>query len=149
MTSLLAELFQRDLEKLKKEVQNFDSEEHIWHNVPGVVNSSGTLCLHILGNLQHFIGAVLGETGYIRDREFEFSGKPVELSGIIKEIDVTRNVIAQTLKGLKPEDLQKPFPIDVFKDNSSTEKFLFHLYGHLNWHLGQINYLRRILEPAT
>ena len=146
MTSNFTELFNRDLDKLKVEIESFQNPENIWRKVGNIKNSAGTLCLHLAGNLQHFIGTVLGETGYVRDREFEFSGRPVDIQRLLSEIESARKVINQVLPSLTQERLSQPFPIDVLKDGSSVEKFVMHLYGHLNWHLGHIYYLRRILE---
>ncbi len=146
MIESLISLFQRDLDKLKTEIELFKDESNLWETTGDVKNSSGNLAIHISGNLQHFIGAVLGKTDYIRDREFEFAGKNVSKSEIINQIDAARNIVAKTLNTLTTDDLTSRYPIDVFQDQASTEKFMLHLYGHMMWHLGQINYLRRILE---
>ena len=97
-------------------------------------------------NLEHFIGTTLGDNGYVRDREFEFGGKNVSKAALAKRIDSAKDAIANTLRKLSESDLSATYPINVLKDNATTEQFILHLYGHLNWHLGQINYLRRILE---
>ena len=110
-----------------------------------VKNSAGNLCLHICGNLQHFIGATLGNSGYIRKRDAEFSRKNVPAKLLVDEIETTIKVVEKTLNELKEEDLQNTFPINVFGYEMTTGFFLVHLAGHLNYHLGQINYHRRLL----
>ncbi len=146
MTTDLANLYERDLLKLRNEIGSFEKEENIWKALPGVANSTGTICLHLCGNIQHFVGHILGKSDYVRDREFEFSGQPVPKNKLINEVDASIESIKGVIPNLTNEDLNAQYPVDIFKDNSTTERMILHLYGHLSWHLGQINYLRRILE---
>ncbi len=146
MTNSLAHLFNRDLSRLKTEIESFKDESNLWKVKEGVINSCGNLCLHICGNLQHFIGKVLGETDYVRDRDSEFSKKNVPELDLIMEIERTEMVVESVLSNLDQGDLEKMYPVDFLKNGATTEEALIHLYGHLNWHLGNINYLRRILE---
>ena len=64
MKAIISQLLQRDLEKLKTEISSFKDEKKIWEISGEVKNSAGNLCLHLCGNLQHFIGAALGNSGY-------------------------------------------------------------------------------------
>jgi uncharacterized damage-inducible protein DinB len=146
MINTLLQLFQRDLEKLKTEISSFKDEQKIWVISAEVKNSAGNLCLHLCGNLQHFIGAVLGNSGYVRNRDSEFSRKDVSIRELVAEIEVTAKIVEKTLKELKEEELSKTFPINVFGFEMTTEFFLIHLTTHLNYHLGQINYHRRMLD---
>ncbi|MFT4986014.1 MAG: putative damage-inducible protein DinB [Flavobacteriales bacterium] len=146
MLESLNELFARDLRKLKKEISSYSSEENIWSCTTGINNSGGNLTLHLIGNLKHFIGAILGNTAYIRERELEFSMKNVPVNEIRDHIDETIAVIDDVLTQLNPTDLQRKYPIDVFRKPMTTEFFLLHLSTHLNYHLGQINYHRRLLD---
>ena len=153
MIDTLTQLFLRDLDKLKTEITSFKDEKKIWEisgdtRLSGgqVKNSAGNLCLHLCGNLQHFIGAVLGNSGYIRNREAEFSRKNVPLKEFVDEIELTAKVVENTLNELDEEILQKTFPINVFGYEMTTGYFLTHLTTHLNYHLGQINYHRRLLD---
>ena len=146
MIQTLTKLFLRDLEKLKTEISSFKDEKNIWKISGEIKNSAGNLCLHLCGNLQHFIGAVLGNSGYVRNRDAEFSRKNVPLKELLSEIDETTKAVEKTLKELKEENLEKIFPINVFGYEMTTEYFLVHLTGHLNYHLGQINYHRRLLD---
>lgn len=146
MINTLLQLFQRDLEKLKTEISSFKDEQKIWVISAEVKNSAGNLCLHLCGNLQHFIGAVLGKSGYVRNRDSEFSRKDVSIRELVAEIETTTQIVEKTLKELKEEELSKTFPINVFGFEMTTEFFLIHLTTHLNYHLGQINYHRRLLD---
>jgi hypothetical protein len=144
----LKELFNRDLNKLKNELNLYKSESNLWIVHKDITNSPGNLCLHIIGNLNAFIGAELGNTGYIRQRNLEFSLKNVPRKDMINQIDDLLVIIENTLSTLTPEDLQKGFPLKVFKDKMTTEFFLVHLATHLSYHLGQINYHRRLLDTT-
>jgi uncharacterized damage-inducible protein DinB len=153
MIETFSKLFLRDLEKLKTEISSFKDEKNIW-KISGdtlqsggqIKNSSGNLCLHLCGNLQHFIGAVLGNSGYVRNRDAEFSKKDVPLKELVDEIELTMKVVEKTLKNLPEGILEKTYPINVFGYEMTTEFFLTHLTTHLNYHLGQINYHRRLLD---
>jgi len=146
MIETLTKLFLRDLDKLKTEITFFKDEKNIWEISGEIKNSSGNLCLHLCGNLQHFIGAVLGNSGFIRNRDAEFSRKDVPISELVAEIELTTKVVENTLNELDETILPKTFPINVFGYEMTTEFFLVHLAGHLNYHLGQINYHRRFID---
>ena len=146
MINSLIQLFIRDLEKLKTEISSFKDEKNLWKISGDVKNSAGNLCLHLCGNLQHFVGGVLGNSGYVRHRDEEFSSKNVPLKELIDEIDITSKAVEKSLNELKYELLQAKFPINVFGYEMTTEYFLIHLATHLNYHLGQINYDRRLLD---
>lgn len=142
----LIKLFNRDLEKLKTEISSFKDEKKIWVISGEIKNSSGNLCLHLCGNLQHFIGAVLGNSGYVRNRDAEFSRKDVPIRELVAEIELTTKAVEKTLKELKEEKLEAIFPINVFGYEMTTGFFLTHLATHLNYHLGQVNYHRRLID---
>ncbi|WP_299549764.1 DinB family protein [Seonamhaeicola sp.] len=146
LTDTLIKLFKRDLNKLKLEIDSYKTESHLWILDKDINNTAGNLCLHLIGNLNHFIGAILGDTGYIRQRGLEFSLKDVPKSDMLKQIDATITVVENTLKDLPVGALEKEYPIVVFKEPMTTEYFLVHLATHLAYHLGQINYHRRLLD---
>lgn len=146
LNETLIKLFTRDLSKLQKELRTYKSQSLLWQTPPDISNSAGNLALHIVGNLNHFIGAVLGNSGYLRQREREFSSKNVPIESIIKQIEDTKAVIKVTLQGLSESDFQKEYKRRPFEDFMTTEYFLIHLSMHLAYHLGQINYHRRLLQ---
>lgn len=146
MIKILQDLFQRDLEKLKTEITSYKNEKKIWEVTGEIKNSAGNLCLHICGNLQHFIGSVLGISGYKRDRDSEFSRKNIPVDEIIRKIDHTIFTVKKTLNELDVNKLDEIYPINVFGKELTTGFFLAHLTTHLNYHLGQINYHRRLLD---
>lgn len=146
LTNSLIKLFKRDLMTLKAEVNHYDSEANLWKTAEGIANSSGNLCLHIIGNLNHFIGATLGNTDYQRQRDLEFSQKNVPRTELLKQVDDTIVIVEQTLSNLTEADLQKEYKRNVFENTMTTEYFLIHLVMHLTYHLGQINYHRRLLD---
>ncbi|MFK7813033.1 MAG: DinB family protein [Maribacter sp.] len=142
----LRKLFKRDLEKLKFEISAYTDEDNLWVIDKNITNCGGNLCLHLIGNLNAFIGAELGQSGYIRQRELEFSRKKVSKLELFSQIDETIEIIDNTLKKLPEEDLALEYPILVFKEKMTTGYFLVHLATHLTYHLGQINYHRRLLD---
>jgi len=146
MIEILQDLFQRDLEKLKSEITSYKEENKMWEVTGDLSNSAGNLCLHICGNLQHFIGSVLGISGFKRDRDSEFSRKNVPVEEMQKDIDETIVNIKKTLMEFDESKLEEPYPINVFGNEMTTGFFLAHLTTHLNYHLGQINYHRRLLD---
>ena len=138
----------RDLNTLEAEIEKYKSDDDLWKVVPGIANSAGNLCLHLCGNLQHFVGAVLGETGYRRNREEEFSLKNIAKAELKNEIEQTRKAIDDTLTKVTDDILSKPYPLDVLNEPVHTGFFLVHLVSHFNYHLGQINYHRRMLNKV-
>lgn len=146
LSEILTQLFTRDLGKLKEEINSYTNEADLWKIDGKIVNSGGNLALHVVGNLRHFFGAVLGGTGYIRDREAEFSSKGVPRSEILTGIDAALTEVNATLQGLDETAYASKYPIEVFGEPMTTGYFLMHLGAHLNYHLGQINYHRRLLN---
>ncbi|HMT07286.1 MAG TPA: DinB family protein [Pyrinomonadaceae bacterium] len=145
LTTILTELFERDLNKLKEELDLYENDADLWLKPGRVPNSAGNLALHLCGNLQHFFGAVLGNSGYVRDRDSEFTRTGVPRDEILAEIDTTLSIVKQTLADLSDEDLAALYPIEVFGKPMTTGWFATHLATHLTWHLGQITYHRRMV----
>jgi len=141
----LIEIFERDLNRLITELKLYRDEDNLWIVKEGISNSGGNLTLHLLGNLNHFIGATLGHSGYVRYREDEFALKNIPRADMILNIENCMLMIKATLHKLTAEDLEKTFPIEVFGKPMTTVFFLLHLTTHLTYHMGQINYHRRLL----
>ncbi|OXA99738.1 DinB family protein [Flavobacterium pectinovorum] len=141
----LKSLFNRDLNKLKIEIESYQSENQLWAIDKNISNSAGNLCLHLIGNINTYIGAELGKTGYIRDRPLEFSLKDIPKSELISKIDATILVVNNALDSLTEADLEAVYPQIVFEKEMTTGYFLVHLSTHLAYHLGQINYHRRLI----
>ena len=142
----LRKLFSRDLEKLKKEISSYKNEKRIWYTEKEIPNSAGNLCLHLAGNLNTYIGAELGNSGYIRHRDLEFSLKDMTQQELIEKIETTIAVVDSILSKMREEQLKDEFPALVFKEKTSTGYMLIHLATHLGYHLGQVNYHRRLLD---
>jgi hypothetical protein len=138
-------LFRRDLRALIREVALFPDDEALWRTVPGIANAGGNLALHVAGNLQYFLGAVLGGTGYVRDREAEFGRRTGSRAEVAAELGEALATLEALLPALLPDILEAPYPVPVAGLHPPTARFLLHLSGHLAFHLGQIGYLRRAL----
>lgn len=145
MTNHLIQLFRRDLEKLVAELAAYPNEDAIWAHAGEIKNPAGNLVLHLHGNLNHFVGKVLGGTDFVRDREAEFTKSGVPRAALIEMVKDTITMLENALGRLGPDQLEQPYPLEVLGNPMTTGYFLTHLYGHLNWHLGQINYHRRLI----
>ncbi|MNR97573.1 hypothetical protein D3C72_287550 [compost metagenome] len=146
VVNILKTLFNRDLTKLKSEIELYKNENMIWFVEKGITNSAGNLTLHLIGNLNTYIGAEIGKTNYIRNRALEFSQKDISKKELIKSIEETIIMIENALDKVTEEDLKKEYPVLVFDKKTSTEYLLIHLSTHLAYHLGQINYHRRMID---
>ncbi|RYG13211.1 MAG: DinB family protein [Chitinophagaceae bacterium] len=142
----LISFFERDLKRLITEIELYKEEQQIWKVEKQIANSAGNLVLHLIGNLQTFIGKEIGNTDYVRNRELEFSQKNIPRTALIEQLENTIKTIQHTLSPLTEEDLKKDYPVLKFTEVSSTEYLLVHLSGHLTYHLGQINYHRRLIS---
>ncbi len=145
MENYLAELFERDLLKLKDEVRYFKDEDNLWRRVDGTSNTAGTLVVHLIGSLSFSIGTQIGHTGYVRDRVNEFTVTDVPREEMITSIEKLIEVVKTSLTGITQQRLEETYTLESF-GQKSTAWYLTFFHGHLNYHLGQINYLRRILE---
>lgn len=146
LTETIQKLFVRDLKKLHAELSAYQQEEIIWHTEKAISNSAGNLCLHLVGNLNAFIGATLGNTGYIRNRDEEFSLKGLPKKELLEKVEATIRMIQDVMPRLSELDLQTEYPLLVLAEKTSIEYFLVHLAAHLSYHLGQVNYHRRLLD---
>ncbi len=146
LKEILIDLYERDLNKLKAEIELYTNEADLWKKPGDVPNSAGNLCLHLNGNLQHFFGATLGSTGYVRERDAEFSTTGVSRAEMLADIDITLDVVRTALTKLTDDDLAATYPIEVFGKPMTTGWFITHLATHLTWHLGQINYHRQMVN---
>lgn len=146
LISTLKALFKRDLEKLKEEILLYKNEKNIWLTDKAILNSAGNLCLHLTGNLNAYIGAEFGNTGYIRNRPEEFSLKDVPKKELIDKIEQTIQIVENTLDIITESQLQAEYPQETSLGKVSTGYFFIHLAMHLSYHLGQVNYHRRLLD---
>ena len=146
MIDVLIQRYERDLAKLRTEIEQYSNEGDLWKTSGEITNSAGNLALHLTGNLKHFFGAVLGNSGYVRDRDLEFSDSGVSKERLLTEVAAAAADVRKALENLTEDDLAKDYPLDVFGYRMTTEFFIVHLTTHFNYHLGQINYHRRLLS---
>jgi hypothetical protein len=148
MTPLAADLlilFRRDLACLGREIAAFPDDTTLWRTLPGISNSAGNLALHVAGNLRHFVGAVLGGTGYVRERDREFARREGTRAELITELERAALDVGTGLQALTEAALAAPYPAAVAGHHPPTGRLLLHLEVHLAFHLGQAGYLRRAL----
>jgi hypothetical protein len=149
LITTLKTIFSKDLQRLRAEINLYNDENALWLVEKNIANSGGNLCLHVIGNLKTYIGKEIGKIDYVRDRDAEFSSKNVPRSELIKRLDETIAVVDLSLDRLTPEGLAGEYPIRVLEGKTSMEYFLVHLAAHLSYHLGQINYHRRLLDCGS
>jgi uncharacterized damage-inducible protein DinB len=146
MQQALLQLFQRDIQKLYKEIEMYQDDSKLWEILDGTSNSGGNLALHLMGNLNTYFGKNLDNTGYVRNREAEFSAKNIPQKTLLKSIEEVNLVVSKVLSTLTEEQMKAIYPENVLGYEMNTEYFLIHLHGHLTYHTGQINYHRRGLN---
>ena len=139
----LAALYARDLTRLAQELRAFPDTASLWQVAPGVTNSAGTLALHLEGNLREYIGRLVGGIAYQRDRPLEFSARGVEQDELVRRIEAVCVLVPRIIGGVPVPVLDATYPERYDHAPIVTRQFLIHLLGHLNYHLGQIDYLRR------
>lgn len=137
-------MIRREVGAVRREVEAYPDDESLWTTVPGVPNAGGTLALHLAGNLQHYFGAVLGKSGYVRDRDAEFARRNVSRAEILRELDAALSAVDRTIPKITDAVLAAPYPELVGKRRLNTGVFLTHLAVHLGYHLGQLDYHRRV-----
>jgi hypothetical protein len=145
----LAGLFESALIQLKNEINAYTHKEHVWEISGDIKNSGGTLVLHLVGNLNHFIGTVLGNTGYVRNREAEFAERNVSTSKLMKDVDEVTYNVKNIIANLSDAQLFGDYPLNDGKQWKTTDARLLQLLSHLNYHLGQVNYHRRLFDQPV
>lgn len=137
----------RELRALDRQIAAYPDDWSIWQTAPGISNSTGTLVLHLAGNLRHFFGAVLGDSGYVRNRDAEFSTRGLSRAQLQSEVQATIGDVEQALDRIEPAQLEAAYPLPIGDRQVRTAEFLTHLAVHLGYHLGQVDYHRRLLTP--
>jgi len=149
ITQDVAAIITRDLRAVKREIEAYPDEASVWKLAPGIANSGGTLALHLAGNLQHFFGAVLGKTGFVRDRAAEFSRRDVSRTELVAQLEAAIAAVENGLAGVAESALGKDYPERIAGHVVATGEWLIHLASHLAYHLGQIDYHRRLVTGHT
>jgi uncharacterized damage-inducible protein DinB len=139
----------RDLRTLRREIEAYPDDASLWQTVPGISNVGGTLALHLTGNIQHYFGARLGGTDYVRDRNAEFARRNVSRSELLTEIEAARAAVRKTAARLSEAQLRAEFPESIAGVKIETGEYLLHLATHFAYHLGQLDYHRRVVTRSS
>lgn len=142
---LINTLILRELRALRREIEAYPDDESLWREAPGIVNPGGTLAMHCAGNLQHFVGAVLGGDGYVRDRDAEFASRGFPRAEVVEELDRAAVAVERVLTTMSEDAMTRPFPEQRRGRTFRTDALLTHLASHLAYHLGQVDYHRRLV----
>ena len=146
MIDIIKTIIVRDLQKLKTEITSYKTPANLWKTDANISNSAGNLCLHLLGNINHFVCATLGNSGYVRNRDLEFSQKNIPVEVLAAQIDDTVGSVENTFDKMITGSLDQEYPLVFNNQKLTTEQILVNIVSHLNYHLGQINYHRRLLD---
>ena len=138
-------IIDRDLGTVRREVEAYPKEQDLWREVPGIANVGGTLVLHLAGNIQHYFGARLGGTGYVRDRPAEFARRNVRRSELLGELAAAHVALEAARNAGRVTDLLADFPEVVSGARVAINEYLMHLVAHFAFHLGQLDYHRRVV----
>ncbi|HTR04000.1 MAG TPA: DUF664 domain-containing protein [Thermoanaerobaculia bacterium] len=141
----LALLLVRELSTFARELDLFPDDAAAWKTGPGIANSSANLALHVSGNLRHYVGAVLGGTGYVRNREREFGRREGAREDVKAEVRAAIHDVETVLPNLPEEAFRRAFPEAVNGVHLPTDRFLMHLCSHAAYHLGQASFVRRVV----
>lgn len=142
----LIQIYERDIRKVIEEINLYKTEADLWRTQGEITNSGGNLALHLIGNINHFFGAVLGGTNYVRERDLEFSQKEISRAEIVEGLENAVKILKNTLNAFTEEDFEKDFPQEFGGEVHKTFFVITYMLSHLNYHLGQINYHRRFLS---
>ena len=145
LISDLKRILLRDIDTLRREIELYPDDESVWREVPGLPNAGGTLVLHLTGNLRHYFGAVLGQSGYVRDRPVEFSTRGVSRAELVGIIAAAHAEVGKALDHMDPAVLEETYPEPLRGQSFPTGIFFLHLTVHLTYHLGQLDYHRRVV----
>ncbi len=148
MNEAFFQVYALDLQKVIAEIKQYENEEDLWIVNEKIPNSAGNLALHLVGNLNHFFGAVLGNTGYVRERDNEFADKNVSRNEIINELENCIGVLKKVFDNMSDEDFHRDYPEEFGGEERKTATIIAYMLSHLNYHLGQINYHRRLLAKS-
>src|SRR5216110_3744649 len=130
LTTCIAAVLSRDLRALRREIEAYGVERDLWRVEPGIGFSAGT---------------VLGATGYVRDRAAEFARRDVPRTEVLRELDAALAAVERGVARLPDTALSQPYPQPPGGFAVTTGDFLLHLISHLTYHLGQVDYHRRLL----
>ena len=149
LASTIQTLITRDLRAIRREIEAYPDDASVWRAVPGLPNTAGTLALHAAGNIRHFVGATLGRDGYVRDRDAEFARRDVPRTELLASIDAAIAAVDRSLPGVDDAVFDGPWPDPIAKRTVGARDFAVHLVAHLAYHLGQMDYHRRMVTGSS
>ena len=146
----LARVFARDIASVKAEVLAYPDDASLWAMPPGAPNAGGTLALHLAGNLRHFLGALMGQSGYVRDREAEFKTRGTTRADVAALFDACASEVAAAFAKAPANFLDVAPPLKMPRDMTVPMSIgVLHLMAHLAYHLGQLDYHRRLVTGSV
>lgn len=145
LVEAVAAILDRDIQALAREVKAYPEESGLWQLPEGAANSAGTLVLHLTGNIQHYFGARLGGTGFVRDRPAEFAARGVPRAVLLRQIEAARDALRAAADKVSDAEMVRDYPEVVGGMRVASGEYLIHLVSHFAYHLGQVDYHRRLV----
>ncbi|HET8963143.1 MAG TPA: DUF1572 family protein [Chitinophagales bacterium] len=145
MNSDFTTILSQGIDKIISELNQYENEMDIWEIDGEIKNSAGNLAIHLSGSINYFIGAVMAKNGYVRNRDAEFSEKNISREKMISELNTTKTMMEEFISQQDADFYNAIFPLQTFGENRSNHYALMIMAVHLNYHLGQINYHRRLI----
>ena len=141
----LAAYYEYVAEHLHKWVDPLTNEQ-FWRKPYPYGNCVGHLVLHLTGNLSYYIGARVAETGYVRNRDKEFTDRnPPHKDEALRAFDRTVAMVVATIRKQGKEDWEKPYTAELEPEAENRFQIFVRCAGHAYHHVGQIVYLSREL----
>jgi hypothetical protein len=135
----------RELAALRRELEAYPEDGLVWSLPPGAPNSAGTLALHLSGHIQHYVGAVLGGTSYLRDRDAEFATRGLPRRDLLANMAEAERAVVAVLPGIANSSLNGVFPERLRGVKVTTREALLQVATHAAYHVGQVDYHRRLV----
>jgi uncharacterized damage-inducible protein DinB len=145
LVAAVAAILDRDLQALAREVAAYPDDRALWATPTGITNSGGTLAIHLAGNIRHYLGATLGGTGYRRDRPAEFAARDVPRDTILGQIEEARAAVRAAAARASDDRQDEDYPEVIAGVRVAMGEYLIHLVSHFAYHLGQLDYHRRVV----
>jgi hypothetical protein len=149
ITTVLIDLYNREIDRLKNEIVSFESDDLLWKSSETAIPPPGNLCLFVTGSLQHYIGNMIGDSGYIRNKEAEMKARNLSRERLMEEVENMRQTVVDALEQVSKSELLKVFPTNEFEEAVTTEFYLMHLLRTLSFYSGQISVLRALVSEKV
>lgn len=153
LNSTLIQDFTRNFQTSAKKIHGLIdplTEEQIWTKPYPYGNSIGNLVLHLTGNLNFYLGAEIGGTGYVRNRPLEFAETSrIAKNELLDRFDEAIAIVAMVLQKQTENDWGKAYSAKGLEEIGDRLSMILQCAAHLYHHTGQMMYLVKELERQS